>query len=157
MSPSGDTIVSEDDKTTVLMTGIQRHHADTFKTTLEVLDQGTDNITFEETYKRLLLADRKADALNLPKRSVEEKGMIADAHKSKDLCRNFSKGRCQRGSKCKYQHARAPSSQRKSCSHCGKSSHTVDRCFKLHGFPNKSKNTTSSANGHPNIKTALLR
>lgn len=41
---SSTVLITEDDKTTVLMNGVRRHHDETFRTTLDVLEQSTDKI-----------------------------------------------------------------------------------------------------------------
>ncbi|KAG6718014.1 hypothetical protein I3842_04G129500 [Carya illinoinensis] len=53
-----------------------------------------------------------------------------------------------------------PSTRRPFCSHCSIPGHTVEKCFKLHGYPpgyrskGKSSNYASTSNSHPSVNTA---
>lgn len=160
MSPDPSVeLISEDDKTTVLMSGVRKHHARVFATTLDILEQSAADTSFEDTYKRMLPAARRAETAEsgLPQ---EEKGLssvagsgsrsngrrmsnkpssrpgpglvrntgsnrehLKNGSSLKQLCRDFSKGKCARGKDCRFAH-------RTACTFCGGDSHSVDRCWK---------------------------
>ena len=54
--------ITDDDKTTVLLHGLRKHHGGVFRTILDVIEQSPDELTFEETCKRILPTARRAEA-----------------------------------------------------------------------------------------------
>ena len=59
MSPR--QLITDEDKTTVLMHGLRRHHGGVFKTILDILEQSVEEITFEEAYKRIIPTARRSE------------------------------------------------------------------------------------------------
>ena len=127
-------VITDDDQTTVLMTGVRKHHSDVFCTTLDVLEQSTEEITFEETYKRMIPAARRAETSNLPTtesglvgREMEKKSTRGGSVSSRLSCRDYARGKCRFGDRCKFSHDQS----KKYCTFCKKATnHTEDRCFK---------------------------
>jgi hypothetical protein len=105
-SMSSQELVSEDDQTTVLMNGVRAHHEATFKTTLDVLEQSTEEMSFEDSYRRMLTVARRAET---GPSFTTETGLQASAARTPvEACRNFSKGNCRRGRDCKFSHHGPP-------------------------------------------------
>ena len=48
----------------------------------------------------------------------------------------------------------AKSSTKPACTHCGRTHHSVDRCFKVHGYPKKNKSQKVSENQQVNTLTS---
>ena len=50
---------------------------------------------------------------------------------SQEICRNYSRGKCNRGQKCRFKHVKTPKlTSPMKCNYCGKVGHTDRRCFK---------------------------
>ena len=128
-------IITDDDQTTVLMTGVRKHHAEVFRTTLDVLEQSVDEVSFEDTYKRMIPAARRAETADVP---AVERGLIGREEKKNNgsfnqrnqPCRDFARGKCRFGSKCKFSHPSNAKDPNNKCGYCGKTGHTEKTCFK---------------------------
>jgi hypothetical protein len=69
----GTTIITDDDKLTILFRGVRRNHGPTFKTTLEILEQDPNPLSFEEAYKKMLVVARRGESAHST--GVHEQGM----------------------------------------------------------------------------------
>ena len=72
---------------------------------------------------------------------------------STEICRDFSRGNCYRGAKCRFEHVKLPSTsssgqqqtnERPTCSFCGKVGHTEDRCWRKQRLKNAAKEADSA-------------
>lgn len=45
---------------------------------------------------------------------------------TQEICRDFAKGKCRRGNRCRYKHVNPP----RKCAHCGKTNHSEKDCWK---------------------------
>lgn len=154
MSPSD--LISDDDKTTVLMSGVRKHHDAHFKTTLEVLEQSTNEFSFEEVYRRLIPAARRSEQADVSNQN-EQQGLLSQHQHSRqppashnknknEVCRQFQQGRCRR-SRCRFSHNSSPTIasrkvNRGPCGYCKGSNHDEKNCFKkMNANNNKTKDT----------------
>ena len=117
-------IITDDDKTTVLLHGLRKHHLNVFRTILDVLEQSPEELTFEETYKKLMPTARRFEA-----EAVHSEEKHSSFYTSSHVhCRDYAAGKCFKKN-CKYFHdPKLP--EPKPCSFCNKPGHHVDRCFK---------------------------
>ena len=129
------TSITDDDKITVLLHGLRKHHYNVFRTILDVLEQNSEELTFEDTCKRLMPTARRAEAEALHS-EAKESGFYTSSHVP---CRDYAAGKCFKKT-CKFFHD--PSIPGPTpCSFCNKPGHHVDRCFK------KAKQNKAENNG----------
>ena len=135
MSP--DEVVSDDDKTQVLILGVRKHHDSVFRTTLDIFEQTTEWWTFEDLYKRMIPVAKRAESDGAPSTSDVQSLMVTKLPRhANGLCKDYKRGRCRFGNKCKYSHSGGSSSgasnanTRTACSYCGGTNHVVAKCFK---------------------------
>lgn len=157
----GVETISDDDKLTVLLRGVRQHHLHTFKTTLEILEQDSHPLTFEEAYKKLLVVERRPEFKST---SSAEHGMNATTqdHKSKQLCRLFQRGACRQGSRCKYVHnnttptqSRTPTTGNQGCTWCGGLRHTENVCNKKAAARQQARRSTPTHKPNHKMKTEI--
>jgi paraquat-inducible protein B len=60
---SNKEVVSEDDKVTVIMQGVRKHHLRTFTTVLDILEQAKagEELDLETVYKKMLPSARREE------------------------------------------------------------------------------------------------
>ena len=118
------TSITDDDKTTVLLHGLRKHHLNVFRTILDVLEQSHDELTYEDTCKRLMPTARRAEAEAVHS-EAKESGFYTSNHVP---CRQHVQGKCFRAN-CKFFHdPKLPGPV--PCSFCKQPGHHEDRCFK---------------------------
>ena len=154
MSIGGD-VISDDDKLTILFRGVRRYHLATFKTTLEILEQDPNPLSFEEAYKKMMVVARRSER---EKPRAPEQGMFAHSEAKKSSgCWQFEKtGNCRFGNKCRFTHTRGHSNSSSSssssstsgstshgCTFCGGRSHLERDC-------NKKKKASADARNRGN-------
>ena len=117
------TSITDDDKTTVLLHGLRKHHLEVFRTILDVLEQSPEELTFDDTCKRLMPTARRAEAEAVHS-EAKESGFYTSSHVP---CREYAVGKCFRLN-CKYFHdPKLPKPP--PCSFCDQPGHHVDKCW----------------------------
>ena len=131
-------VISEDDKTTVLLRGVRKHHNSTFKTTLEILEQDTTPLKFEEAYKKMLVCAKQHEAQSTVE--SEQAFSVQEMKVDKKPCFAFQRGNCRYGTNCKYAHSSVnhgsshrtndKQTDKRYCNYCQRPNHLERDCRK---------------------------
>ena len=125
-------VVGEEDKRFYLLHGLPDDY-DPAKQALSLLDEPTwETILkclrdFSQSHPSILGSGSKPrKRLNVVLNTTHSR-----QHFPQDVCRDYTKGKCKRGHRCRFKHVKAPRlSSPLKCNYCHKSGHVERQCFK---------------------------
>ena len=94
-------------------------------------------------------ATKRRDAAHAAIRRTRNASDTVNTATSEEICRNYAKGRCKFGAKCKFIHREkptgSPNQERPKCTHCNKLGHLEEKCWKKHPELNPHKTSKNGA------------
>ena len=121
-------VVTDCDRAMVLTEGVRRHHLRILQIVLQQLGR-EPNVSFEDAKLRMLPDAHRAKEEAKDAKSTTNHAMVSHDQQRPEVCRNYLRGRCYHGDKCRRQHVQASRSGAGACHFCGKQGHQARNCF----------------------------